>query len=162
MRYVPDLKTVFFNNRLRDPATGEWKRIDGKGGPVYRTACGGDYDPNTRRLLIYQGGSNVYALPIDTKEWKQVSTGGPAGYGYGFDYDPVAKEFIIHSWEDKLLKQAWGFDTAKDQWTRMPDPQGDIPVQGAYAIRWYDSAHNVHVIYNCSDIWVYRNKRAAR
>jgi hypothetical protein len=160
MRYIPELKTTFFNGTLRDAATGEWKPIGAKGGPRYYPACGGDYDPKTRRLLLYQKGA-VWALSIDTKEWKQVSSDGPQGCGYGFQYDPAAGEFIAQTWEDKKVV-TWSFDTAKDQWARKPDPQGEMPAAGSQSIRWYDPDRNVHVYYNCLDVYVYRAKRIAK
>ena len=157
MRYVPGLKTIFFNNLLRDPATGEWKPAGGKGGPRYYPACGGDYDPNTRQLVLCDPRlKTVYGLSIDTREWKELCANGPAVGGYSFQYDPVAREFFT------LDDGGWSFSTARNEWTKKPAAQGDLPAPGPYGFSWYDPARNVYAVYNCSDVYVYRCKKSAK
>jgi len=151
MRYIPDLKGAFFSGRLRDPKTGEWKPFGGKGGPRWYGYCG-DYDPHTKRLFAHQG-PNTFALSIETGEWQQVGTTGPKDYSVR--YDPVAKELI-----SMTAAGVFGLDTTKNEWVKKPDPQGDLPAPGPYELSYYDPERNVHVSYNCSDVYVYRYKRA--
>jgi hypothetical protein len=152
LRYIPELKTPFCCGALRDPKAGEWKPFGGKGGPPWYGYCG-DYDPDTKQLFAHRA-PNTYAMSIPTGEWKLVSTNGPSDYGVR--YDLVAKELISMTGAG-----VFGFDTTKNEWVKKPDPKGDLPAAGPYGLAYYDPERNVHVGYNCSDVYVYRYQRAA-
>lgn len=80
---------------------------------VNGTAPGLAYDPVTDRIVAWNGGSNVYALNMDTGAWTQVATGAgptasPPGQGtYGrWGYIPQYRVFALINSVDQ---NAWVF-----------------------------------------------------
>lgn len=163
MRYISDLKTVFFSGSLRDPKTGEWKAFGGKGSPPWY-GYSGEYDPETKQFFVHAGPwakapNCTYAMAIPSGEWKLVSSKGPTDYGV--KYDTVAKELIAMTLEEKIMR-VWGFDSVKNEWHKKPNSLGDLPEQGPYGISYYDPLRNVHVYYNSIDVYVYRVKKVEK
>jgi hypothetical protein len=103
-----------------DLATGNLTTMATSNAPALVTGTGSPgvaYDPVADRIVAWQGGSNVYALNMDTGVWTQVATGtgptaaAPAQGTFGrWGYIPQYRVFALIN---DIDQNAWVFRLAK-------------------------------------------------
>jgi hypothetical protein len=164
LEYLPERRTFWLHSGktyVLPPGERQWKQTaaDGPGQGVV-SAC----DPASRTVVAC--GKRAFVYSCDNDQWIPGAElpGGETAYipASVLNYDSAARRYVLCTAADLKNRdlpplRLWLYDLATDQWSR-PEVPGAVPATRRLA-SYYDPARNVTVLYDGSDVWVYRCKK---
>jgi N-acetylneuraminic acid mutarotase len=125
-----------------DPTTNAWTELKPSGTvPPPRDSATMEYDPTTRRLIMFGGKSDTAITRVvlnDTwvydpanNTWTELKPSGTvpsARSGHSMAYDPVTRRLIMFGGNagTASLNDTWAYDPTTNAWTEL-EPSGTVP-----------------------------------